>query len=74
MSKEKREPNYRAIFVIGLSFLGAGISLTATGLTSTGIALTGVGIVFFVIGISSRKKWGIPKGYAQKDEAEDGTI
>jgi hypothetical protein len=71
MTKEKREPNYRALFVIGLSFLGAGISLNAAGLTSTGIALTGVGIVFFVIGISNRKKWGIPKGYKRGNEGED---
>jgi hypothetical protein len=68
---QKREPNYRALFVIGLSFLGAGISLSAAGLTSTGIALTGVGVVFIVVGVSNRKKWGIPKNYARGEEAGD---
>jgi len=32
MSKDKRDPNYRALFVIGLSLIGGGISLTAMDL------------------------------------------
>jgi hypothetical protein len=68
MSKT-RKSNYRALFVIGLSFMGAGISLSASGLESTGIALLGVGVLFFIIGISNRKHWGIPKNYARGDEA-----
>jgi hypothetical protein len=71
MSKEKREPNYRALFVIGLSFLGAGVALSAAGLTSTGIALTAVGVVFFVIGISNRKKWISAYDYKQISDDEN---
>ena len=57
MSKDKRDPNYRALFVIGLSLFGGGISLTVIGLNATGIAILSVGIVFFIIGITNRKKW-----------------
>jgi hypothetical protein len=71
MSIGNREPNYRVLFVIGLSFLGAGVSLSAAGLTSTGIALTAVGSVFLIIGISNRKKWRIPKSYVRGTEGED---
>ncbi len=63
MSKEKKIPNYRALFVVGISFTGAGMSLTAAGLTATGIAILAVGIVFFIIGISNRKKWVYSKSY-----------
>lgn len=69
MSDTRIKPNYRSLFVIGLSFMGAGLSLFGAEMESTGIALFGVGTVFFVIGISNRKHWGIPKSYARGDEA-----
>jgi hypothetical protein len=55
MSEENRT-NYQALFVIGIIFMGAGVSLAV----SVGPAMYGlfvVGIVFFVIGIGNRDKW-----------------
>jgi hypothetical protein len=60
MSTKKKEPNYRALFVVGLSFTGAGTSLMAAGLEATGIALLALGVVFFIVGISNRKKMSDP--------------
>ena len=60
MSKKKREPNFRTLFVIGLGFIGAGTSLYVVGLIATGISILAVGIVFLIIGISNRKKWTDP--------------
>lgn len=65
MDKQKREPNYRALFVIGLGLMGAGISLSVIDIFAAGISLLSVGILFFIIGISNRKKWVDP--YAYKD-------
>jgi len=69
MKTNKREPNYRALFVIGLSFIGAGISLSAVGITATGISILAVGMVFLIIGVSNRIKWANP--YEKSVEAGD---
>ena len=74
MSTKKKEPNYRILFVVGLSFTGAGISLTTAGLTATGIAILVVGIVLFVIGISNRKKWIDPYLYKNTNAENDEEI
>jgi len=34
MSVKKKEPNYRALFVVGLSFTGAGLSLDPSDKTA----------------------------------------
>jgi hypothetical protein len=71
MNLKWKESNYRALFVIGIAFIGAGISLAAAGLITTGVSILSIGIVFFVIGISNRKKWVYSKSYQQSDLAED---
>ena len=74
MSSRKKEPNYRALFVIGLSFTGAGISLAAAGLIITGISILAVGIVFIIVGITNRKKWVTPKSYEKGNSSKSEEI
>ena len=70
MSSKEKKPNYRVLFVVGLSFTGAGIALTAAGLSAAGISILAVGIILFIIGITNRKKWATPKSYKRGDSSE----
>ena len=49
--EEKRIPNYRALFIIGISWFPIGIATHNPGLWT-------VGIVFFIIGLANKDKWG----------------
>ena len=54
-TKEKGA-NYQALFVIGITFMGAGIALVA----SIGPAMLGyaaLGTIFMAIGLANRDKW-----------------
>ncbi len=59
MKKEKSEPNYRALFVLGISFLSLGISFTAIKdrLGPLSIVFFAVGMVFLGISAKNRDKW-----------------
>ena len=53
---ETNTANYQALFVIGITFMGAGVAL----MVSTGpamLGLTAVGIVFMIVGLANRDKW-----------------
>jgi len=71
MSKEKREPNYRALFVIGLAFIGTGTSLYVVGLIASGISIFAVGIVFLIVSIMNRKKWTDPYRHKNTNALEN---
>ena len=47
---EQTETNYRAFFILGISFLPIGIATDNPG-------LWGVGAVFLVLGLANRDKW-----------------
>ena len=49
-SKEKVQPNYRAFFIIGLSWIPLGIA-------TKNPAFTALGVVFMVLGLKNRDKW-----------------
>ena len=52
---EERKANYYALFVIGITFLGAG---TALAIANPGFyGLTAMGIIFMVIDLANRDKW-----------------
>lgn len=57
MGIRKENPNYRALFAIGIAFLGAGVALSAAIGWPQGAGLTALGIVFTVIGAKNRSKW-----------------
>ena len=51
-----QEPNYRALFNIGISFLPMGIIfLTIIGPAFLGF--TAMGLIFLIIGAANRDKW-----------------
>jgi hypothetical protein len=54
---EKKEPNYRALFAVGIAFLGAGVALTSATGIGVGAGLMGMGAVFMIIGAKNRDKW-----------------
>ena len=49
--EEKRTPNYRALFVLGITFLPIGIATENPG-------MWGLGAVFMIIGAANKDKWG----------------
>ena len=53
---EEQKTNYRGLFVIGITFLGAGTALAAS--VNPGFyGLTAMGLIFMVIGLANRDKW-----------------
>ena len=56
-SGDQVEINYRAFFVLGVTFLPAGVAL----FTSTGnpafLGMSGLGAVYLAIGLANRDKW-----------------
>ena len=53
---EEPKTNYRALFVIGITFLGAGTALGAS-VNMALFGLTAMGIIFMAIGLANRDKW-----------------
>jgi len=51
-----KEPDYRALFIMGISFLPMGIIFTATINPAT-IGFVGTGIIYMAIGSANRDKW-----------------
>ena len=50
MNKDKRAPNYQALFVIGIALLPVGIA-------TANPAFLAIGLIFLLIGLTNRKKW-----------------
>ncbi len=48
---EKRIPNYRALFIIGITWLPIGFATENPGFWA-------MGIVFMIIGLANKDKWG----------------
>ena len=57
MEKEKKKQNYKAIFVVGIIFIGSGIAVSSATKTVAGIGMMGIGIIFMFIGLKNRDKW-----------------
>ena len=49
--------NYRAFFVIGITFLPAGVALFASTGNSGFFGMSGMGAAFLAIGLVNREKW-----------------
>jgi hypothetical protein len=49
--EEKRIPNYRALFILGVTWLPIGIATDNPG-------LWGMGAVFMIVGAVNKDKWG----------------
>ncbi len=53
----KGEPNYKAFFIMGITFLSLGITLSAATENPGLIGISGLGVVYIVIGLKNRDKW-----------------
>jgi len=59
---EAREPNYRAFFILGISFIPIGCAWIVIALSNeippvTGIPFLGLGVIYMAIGLANRDKW-----------------
>ena len=59
-----QEPDYRAFFVMGISFLTIGAAFMSTNPGLMGF--TGLGIVYMAIGLANKDKWPKEKKKAKK--------
>jgi hypothetical protein len=57
---QRREPEYRALFILGISLLPVGIATENPG-------LWGAGVVFMVLGLANRGKWKKEPGWSELD-------
>lgn len=54
--KEKIEPDYRTIFIMGIVFAGSGSAMISTlGVGSMG--MFALGLIYMAIGLANRDKW-----------------
>jgi NhaP-type Na+/H+ or K+/H+ antiporter len=51
------EPNYKAFFIIGTTFLSLGIVLSAATDNPGLIGISGLGVAYLAIGLKNRDKW-----------------
>ncbi len=61
--QEKRPPNYRALFILGIVFIPISIS-------TENYAFIGVAVMFMIIGLANRKKWEKPKKWSELSYTE----
>lgn len=57
--KKKREPNYRGLFIIGISLIAVGTSFISLRpkIGSLGIVFIAVGGLFMMFSIKNKEKW-----------------
>jgi len=54
--ESNKESDYRAFFIMGISFLPLGIIFTVT-ISPAFIGFIGMGIIYIAIGLANRDKW-----------------
>jgi hypothetical protein len=53
----RREVNYRALYIIGITFLPAGIALSASTRNPGFFGMSGLGAAYLAIALANRDKW-----------------
>ena len=56
---EKREPNYRGMFLIGISLIAIGTSLISLQPKAVGVVFISVGSLFLIFSLKNKDKWKI---------------
>jgi len=64
---QKVEPDYRAFFILGISFLPIGIATDNPG-------LWGMGAVFLILGLVNRDKWKEEPKWSELDPGRRKTV
>jgi len=52
-----QETNYRALFIMGICFLPAGIPLSIATNNPGLLGISGLGLIYLSIGLANRDKW-----------------
>lgn len=55
--RNKKDSDYRVMFVFGTALIGAGIALLAALNRGFGAAFIGTGVLFMLIGMSNKDQW-----------------
>ena len=53
----EREVNYKAFFILGVTFLPVGVTLSTATDNPGLMSLTGLGVAYIAIGLANRDKW-----------------
>ena len=53
----RSEVNYRGFFIIGITFLPAGVALSASTSNPGFFGMSGLGAAFLAIALANREKW-----------------
>jgi hypothetical protein len=56
-NKKSAEKDYKAIFLMGITFIGVGVVFMATINPGLGGAFMGIGCLFMIIGGKNKDKW-----------------
>ena len=52
------KPNYQMLFIMGITFTGAGVAIGAgTGMPALMIGLVGMGVALMAVGLAKRDQW-----------------
>ncbi|KPJ55116.1 hypothetical protein AMJ47_01160 [Parcubacteria bacterium DG_72] len=54
--EEKRKPDYKTLYIIGISWFPLGVVFTASG-SSVGIVFSVLGLSFLAVGLINKDKW-----------------
>lgn len=52
-----KEPNYKALFFLGITFAGTGVVFMSSVNPGLGGAFIALGIIFMIIGGKNKEKW-----------------
>lgn len=56
--KNEQKPNYQMLFIMGITFTGAGVAIGAgTGMPVLMVGLAGMGVILMAIGLAKRDRW-----------------
>ena len=56
-SNKQGDVDYRSFFVIGLTYIGAGVALSVSLRNPGFFGISGIGIVYMFIGLKNQDKW-----------------
>ena len=54
---KKQNFDYKALFILGISFIGVGVVFLAAVNKAIGIAFIAMSIIYMIIGLKNKDKW-----------------
>lgn len=56
VKKERIEPDYRTLFILGIIFMGTGSAMIST-LGTSSMGMFALGLIYMAVGIANKDKW-----------------